>query len=301
VAPAPAWVPAPPPSALELLADNLLRRIKGLAGALSVLARPRATARQVLGAWPAVHELIGEEPASKTSLDRLVGSGRNLALIRSTVNRVRRIARTHDATVNDVLLAVIAGGLRALLRSRGEPVEGITVRIYVPVSLRRILRGPVQGNRISQMVVPLVLGEPDPRRRLQQIAAETAHRKARPRTSLGTLFRIGFISRLILKAVIRQRVNVTSASIPGPRRPLYLAGARMIELFPVLNLLGNQPLGVGALSYAGMFNIGVVADRDAYPDIEVFAAGMRDELRALGVQADSTSPVPGRTLAAAVA
>ena len=84
------------------------------------------------------------------------------------------------------------------------------------------------------------------------------------------------------QAIIRQRVNVTSASIPGPRRPLYLAGARMLELFPVLYLLGNQPLGVGALSYPGTFNICLVADQDAFPDINIFAAGLRDELHALG-------------------
>jgi hypothetical protein len=92
-----------------------------------------------------------------------------------------------------------------------------------------------------------------------------------------------------LKAVIRQRVNVTTASIPGPEVPLYLAGARVLEVFPVLPLIGNEPLGVGALSCAGTFNVGVVADRDAFPDLDAFAAGARQELHALGV---STSPAP---------
>jgi diacylglycerol O-acyltransferase len=289
---APPWIPAPPPSARELLADNLLRRLKALAGALSVTTRPRTTVRHVLGAWPAMRELLAEEPASATSLDRMVGPDRNLALIRTTLDLVRRVGHAHDATVNDVLLAVTAGGLRALLLSRGEPVQGVTVRIYVPVSLRRRLRGAVQGNRISEMAVPLSLGVSDPCQRLRQIAAETAKRKARSRTSLGTLFRVGIVSRLMLKAIIRQRVNITSASIPGPRRPLYLAGARILELFPVVNLLGNQPLGVGALSYAGTFNIGVVADRDAYPDIDVFAAAVRDELHGLAVRSVSTSVAP---------
>jgi hypothetical protein len=92
---------------------------------------------------------------------------------------------------------------------------------------------------------------------------------------------------------MRQRVNVTSASIPGPQAPLYLAGARLLEVFPVLPLIANEPLGVGALSYAGTFAIGVVADRDAFPDIEVFAAGAREELRALGVSTCPTSGRPG--------
>lgn len=87
----------------------------------------------------------------------------------------------------------------------------------------------------------------------------------------------------MLKLIDRQRVNVTTGDLPGPEMPLYLAGARLIEVFPVLPLIGKVSLGVGAMSYAGQFSIAAVADRDAYPDIEVFATGVRDELRALGV------------------
>src|SRR6266508_3345947 len=287
--PARPWTPARPPSAGELLADNLARHLQRLAGALRVLAQPRTTVRRLRAAWPAARELLAEAPATKTSLDRMVGPGRNLALIRTTLDQVKQVAHAHGATVNDVLLAATAGGLRALLRSRGEPVEDTTVRIYVPVSLRRRVRGPQQGNLIAQMAVPLPLGESDPGRRLRQIAAETAKRKARTRTSLGRLFRGRIARRLLLKAAMRQRVNVTSASIPGPAVPLYLAGARVLEVFPVLPLIANEPLGVGALSYAGTFNIGVVADRAAYPDIDVFAAGVREELQAIGVSTCATS------------
>ena len=80
----------------------------------------------------------------------------------------------------------------------------------------------------------------------------------------------GIGRRLLLMAVMRQRVNVTSASIPGPKMPLYLAGARVLEVFPVLPLIANEPLGVGALSYAGALTIGITADRDAFPDVDVF-------------------------------
>jgi diacylglycerol O-acyltransferase len=292
-APAHPWTPRPAPSAAALLADNLLRRLQRLAGAFSTLARPRTTVRRLRAAWPATRELLAEKPASETSLDRMVGPGRTLALVRTTLDQVKQVAHAHAATVNDVLLTVTAGGLRVLLRSRGEPVQDTTVRIYVPVSLRRGLRGPQQGNLIAQMAVPLPLGVSDPCRRLEQIAAETARRKARTRTSLGTLFR-GRIARLVmLKAVMRQRVNVCSASIPGPEVPLYLAGAGVLEVFPVLPLIANEPLGVGALSYGGGFSIGVVADRDAVPDIDVLAAGMRQELHALGVSTDLTSGRPG--------
>jgi hypothetical protein len=95
------------------------------------------------------------------------------------------------------------------------------------------------------------------------------------------LFRNRLMTRLLLKVVIRQRVNVTSASIPGPAWPLFLAGARVLEVAPVLPLLGNQPLGIGAVSYAGSIAIAIVADRDVIPDLDAFVAGFRTELDAL--------------------
>jgi hypothetical protein len=238
---------------------------------------------------PAIRELLAEEPATRTSLDRIVGPDRSLALIRTTLDEVKVVAHAHGATVNDVLLALTAGGLRTVLRGRGGSVEGTTVRTYVPVSLRMRVGGPQQGNLIAQMAVPLALRESDAADGLRRIAAETARRKARARTSLGLLIRGRIARRLMLVAVMRQRVNVTTASIPGPTAPLYLAGARVLEVFPVLPLIANEPLGVGALSYAGALNIGVVADRDAYPDLDVFVDGAREALDLLGVSIRPTS------------
>jgi diacylglycerol O-acyltransferase / wax synthase len=114
----------------------------------------------------------------------------------------------------------------------------------------------------------------------------------RARTSLGTLIRGRVVRRLMLFAVMRQRVNVATASIPGPAVPLYLTGARVLEVFPVLPLIANEPLGVGALSYAGAFSSGVVADQDAYPDLDVLVAGAREKLDTLGVPIRPLPSVP---------
>jgi hypothetical protein len=89
--------------------------------------------------------------------------------------------------------------------------------------------------------------------------------------------------RLMLVAVMRQRVNATSASIPGPKETLFLAGAPILEVYPLLPLVANEPLGVGALSCAGALTIGIAADRDAFPDLDVLIEGMKRELEALGV------------------
>jgi diacylglycerol O-acyltransferase / wax synthase len=288
VTPASSWTPAPPPSDRELVIENAQRHLRAVGRAGSMLVRPGATLRHARQAWPAIRELLAEQPATRTSLDRMVGAGRSLAVIRNSLDEVKTVAHAHGATVNDVLLALTAGGLRAVLRRRGEPVEGTMVRAYVPVSLRPRAGGPQQGNLIAQMAVPLAMRESDAGDELRRIAAETATRKMRARTSLGTLIRGRLVRRLMLFAVMRQRVNVTTASIPGPTVPLYLTGARVVEVFPALPLIANEALGVGALSYAGAFSIGVVADRDAYPDLDVFVAGAREELDTLGVPTHPT-------------
>ena len=98
--------------------------------------------------------------------------------------------------------------------------------------------------------------------------------------------------RLMLIAVMRQRVNATTASIPGPTEPRYLAGARVLEVVPIVPLVANEPLAVAAPLYAGALTFGVAADRDAFPDLEVFATAMREELEALGI---STTAAPVAT------
>ncbi len=285
----PAWAPAPLPSTDDLRKDNRRGQIDELGRRFSMLAHPVNTVQSVMAAWPAMRELLAEEELPATSLDRLVGPGRNLALIRSSIDVVKQVAHAYDAKVNDVLLTVIAGGLRALLRSRGEQVEDTVSRVYVPVSLRHGQFAGARGNLIAQMVVPLPIGVSDPGLRLRRIAAETAQRKARSRPSVGKLPHRGVLGRTFLKLVNRQRVNVTTADLPGPVFPLYLAGARLLEVFPVLPLIGRVSLGVGAISYAGQFNITAVADRDAYPDIDIFAVGVGDELHALEVKPRSTA------------
>jgi WS/DGAT/MGAT family acyltransferase len=291
VTPAPPWTPTPPPSDRELFIDNARRHLDAVRRGGSMVIRPGTTLWRAREAWPAIRELLAEQPATRTSLDRMVGPARSLAVIRTTLDEVKAVAHAHDATVNDVLLALTAGGLRTVLRGRGEPVEGTTVRTYVPVSLRRRRGGLQQGNLIAQMAVPLAMRESDAADELRRIAAQTTTRKARARTSLGTLIRGRLSRRLMLFAVMRQRVNVTTASIPGPTTPLYLCGVRVLEVVPVLPLIANEPLGVGALSYAGQFTIGVVADRDTYPDLDAFVVGACEELQTLGVSPHATPTV----------
>ena len=280
--PEPDWAPRPQPGAEELLADNRRRREQGVKRGMSTLAHPVASARRLKATWPALHDVLAGEVVPATSLDHVVGPGRRLAIVRARIDLVKQVAHANGGKVNDVLLAAIGGGVRRLLVSRGEAVD-TSVRVYVPVTLRQGDRSHAVGNEIAQMVVPVPIGASDPAVRLRQISAETALLKARTQVNLGKLPTRGITGRAVLKLLDRQRVNVTSANVPGPPMELYLAGARVLEVFPVLPLIARVALGVGAISYAGQFNIVAVADRDAYPDLDAFVAGLRDDLRALGV------------------
>jgi diacylglycerol O-acyltransferase len=277
---APQRTPTPIPTVGELLRDNLRRRQHELGRAWSGLAHPGRTLRQVRVALPAWQEVLTEKPAPQTSLNHPVGNDRLLALVSGRLDLVKQIAHVHDAKVNDVVLAAVAGGLRQLLASRGEHVQGLVQRAMVTISEHQEETGPAQGNKPGWMMVPLPLGEPDPVRRLELVAAETAARKHKARPEAGSgIFRFIAGQRAWYRQFPRQRsVNLVVTNVPGPPVPLYLAGARLLELFPLMPTMGNLTLVVGAVSYAGQLNLTAVADRDASPDVEVFAQGVRTTL-----------------------
>jgi WS/DGAT/MGAT family acyltransferase len=285
-APTPAaapWAPTPIPTASELRRDNLRRRRQQLGRGWSGLAHPRRTLRLARRTLPAWQEVLTDKPAPPTSLNHPVGTRRRLAIIRGRLDCTSQIAHARHATVNDVVLAAVAGGLRQLLASRGEDVRGLVQRAMVTISTHDEAPGQARGNKPGWMMVPLPLGEPDPVRRLELIAAETAARKHRARPEAGTgIFRFVAAQRAWYRHFPRQRsVNLVVSNAPGPPVPLYLAGAQLLELFPMLPVMGNLTLVVAAVSYDGQLNLTAVADPDSCPDLEAFAQGVRSALEDL--------------------
>jgi WS/DGAT/MGAT family acyltransferase len=276
------WTPAPEPARWELLGDDLRRRARALGAAIAASRRPRAGLEAVVDVGRATRDLVSGEPGPVTSLGGLVGPHRRLEFVRASLDDVEAVARATGATVNDVLLAMICAGVRALLANRGEPVNHLLLPIFVPVSLRRGEVGTTLGNRISQMRVELPVGVDDPVERLHRITAATATAKGRAHPAMGAVFRNRILSGVVLRLIIRKRVNLLSADIVGPRQPLSFAGVPVLEVFPLLNLMGNITLGVGALSYAGGFDVLAEGDANVYPDLDVFAAAAADEVRVLG-------------------
>lgn len=281
------WIPGPMPSKTELFQDNLSRHTAQLATTFSKLAHLPDVWRRIRRAWPALSEFFFDGPAARTSVNRPIGSRRRFDVVRTSLDLAKEAAHSAGAKVNDVLLTAIAGGLRDLLRSRGEPVDGLVLRAVVPVSLHTQL-GSDAANLDGAMVVPLPIGISDPAQRLCSIASETAKRKKKPRPAGGTVFRYGFLQRAFLRLYPRQRfVNVYVANVPGPPIPLYFAGANLTEVYPLIPILGNLTLGVGALSYAGQFNITVVSDADLCPDVDVFTAGIERTFDQLSSNAET--------------
>ncbi|MGW5110157.1 wax ester/triacylglycerol synthase family O-acyltransferase [Nocardia sp. NPDC004123] len=300
---APPWTPTPTPSTGELLRDNLRRRRHELGLGWSGLVHPSRTLRLARRALPAWREVLTEKPAPRTSLNHAVGHERRLAIVRGRLDAIKLVAHVHHATVNDVVLTAVAGGLRQLLASRGEDVHGLVQRAMVTISHHDARPGEAQGNTPGWMMVPLPVGEPDSSCRLTLIAAETSARRGKARPEAGSgIFRFVAGQRIWYRLFPRQRsVNLVVSNVPGPPMRLYLAGAPLLEVFPVLPPMGNLTLVVAALSYAGQLNFTAAADQDSCPDVEVFARGVRDALDDLehpilgsetGGRAGATASVP---------
>lgn len=286
-APAPPWTPAPGPTGTELVADNLRRRREQLGHGLSGLVHPARSVRMARAVLPAWREVLTDEPAPRTSLNRPVGVDRRLTLIRARLDIVKEAAGDHGAKVNDVVLAAVAGGLRRLLEGRGEDVDGLVQRAMVPISLHDEQPGEAHGNKPGWMMVPLPLGEPDPSRRLELIAAETASRKHAVRPQAGSgIFRFVAAQRAWYRQFPRQRsVNLVVTNVAGPPAPVFLAGARVLEVFPTVPVMGNLTLVVAVMSYAGQLNLTAIADPVGCPDVAVFAEGVRGALAELAPDA----------------
>jgi diacylglycerol O-acyltransferase / wax synthase len=281
--------PTPAPSGAQLAADAWRVRRRSLRA--SVRRRPdwhhaTSTVRALRGQLAELRHPA--QPFPRTSLTRPLSANRQLAVLRLPLAAVRAAASTHGGSVNDAVLAAVAGGLHAVLASRGEPAD-VPVRASVPVSLRvaGAAEGDPLGNRVGVLLVALPLDEPDPGRRVARIAATTREEKVRARqagalvvmsTTLGV--------RLALPLLRRQRlVSVFVTNVPGPATRLSLAGAELLEAYPAAPIAGNVTLGVGVLSYAGDLSLGLVTDADAWPDLPVFRNALQESFDALCGQA----------------
>jgi hypothetical protein len=228
------------------------------------------------------------------ALNGPIGMQRRFGMARTSLFEHRVIRRRHGAdggSVNDVVLAVVAGALRRWLIARGEPIfPDSVVRTMVPVSVRGRNGSSTHGNQISAVFVELPVGVPDPVGRLRSIAQQMEARKRFGR-SAGTTAVVGLAGLATptmhamgarLSSRLSSRLfNVVVTHVPGPSRPLYAMGARMRDMYPVVPLAHGQAVAIGVTSYDGTVCYGLNADRDALPDVDVLADAINDSLAEL--------------------
>lgn len=315
----PQWSPRREPGDLHLLLDaaseavrrpvSVVDRIRGgIVDGASDLAR---RAFGGLGGVVAEAARTAASPAPRNALNTTrVRAPRRFRMVRTDLEDYREVrdamARTRrpvDVTVTDVALTAVTGGLRAWLQARGEPVHSATtVRAMVPVSIAESgtdAETPGRNVSSSQVVacfVDLPVGEPSSRLRLERIAYQTRHQARSSRAlSAGTLSGIaGFapptlhhLGARVAGAVSRRMFNLVITNVPGPQKPLYVGGSRMVATYPVMPLLRGQAVAVGLTSYNGEIFIGLNADRAAMTDLDVLAAEIPESLRELAATVGS--------------
>ena len=282
--PSPSFEPRPAPSAIDLFAGEVGRRVTSWVGALG---RSPAQLREPLDLVDRVREGVGAvretltaslRPASDTPINQPLGPHRRIDWRELELPRVRRVKDRLGGTVNDVVLAAVSGGLRRFLMLRRCDVDAMRIRANVPVSLSsRDQRGTL-GNHIALLMAELPVQEQDPLARLAKVRETMAELKE-SRQALGAevLAAVSeWTSATLLSLAVRgaargRPYNLVVTNVPGPQLPLFLLGARLERCYPVVNLQPKQGLGVGLFSYAGTLGWGFTADRDQVPDLYIFA------------------------------
>jgi WS/DGAT/MGAT family acyltransferase len=312
-APARAWTARPLPTSAQLLSDALVERATRprelVRTARAVVRAPRQVVRNARDGLQAMGALAfaGLRPAPATPLNVRTGPHRRYTWVDAELGELQDVKDALGGTVNDAVLAVVAGALGRFLRHRGVETRELVLRALVPVSVRAEVAQGALGNEVAPMWVPLPVGIEDPVEQFAAIrdavAASQASRQAVGARTLTEL--AGFASPTILSqaARLQQRqrsFNVVVTNVPGPQVPLYLLGRRLRALYPVLPLADRQALGIAVTSYDGRLGFGLLADYDALPDLDVLADALRASIDALARGASGPRRSPrGRRAAAA--
>ena len=274
------WQPHREPASVDLLAGVARSMVRtGLKMAEQVVGSVTKPTDAIGAAREAV-EGVGEivwatlNPAPPTPLNVPIGPHRRFVGVRGRLADFKLVKDAFGGTVNDVVLAVVAGGLREFLHSRGVRTEGMELRALVPVSLRAEHEHGHLGNRIAAMRGPLPVYVGDPVERLRTVSREMRDLKDSkqalgaevlagaqnfaPPTILGVASRLNFSTRLF---------NLIVTNVPGPQMPLYVLGREMQTVFPIAFLPREHGLAIAIISYNGFLNFGLLGDYDAVPDL----------------------------------
>ncbi|MFH8798633.1 wax ester/triacylglycerol synthase family O-acyltransferase [Streptomyces sp. NPDC017936] len=278
-------LPAPRPRPAEPARPSLpdVRRLPGLLrGALSDVGRALD-----IGASVAVHTLARQSTAALTAGPT---GTRRTAGVMIDLDDVHRVRKVVGGTVNDVLIAVVAGALRRWLDERGDGSEGVAPRALIPVSQRRPRTAHPQGNRLSGYLMRLPVDDPDPLGRLAAVrAAMDRNKDAGPGRGAGAVALLADhvpalghrLGGPLVGQAARLWFDILVTSVPLPGLGLKLGGNPVTEVYPYAPLARGQSLAVAVSTYRGRVHYGLVADAEAVPDLDRFARALSEEVETL--------------------
>jgi diacylglycerol O-acyltransferase len=277
-----------PPSAVSLIAaaaaDMALLPVRDVRALSGAVTNPGQAIRQAAGVAQAVIRFSPSLwPAVGSSLTGNIGQQRRYTWTRASLQDVKTIKRVFGGTVNDVVLAAISSGFRALLLDRGEQPEPHEVPSLVPVSVRAPGDEGSLGNQVSATVADLPVHIADPVERLAAVRTELDSLKASHEAMIGqALVALGryslyplvsYVVRMALSLPQREIVTVTT-NVPGPREPLYWMGRRLEEIIPYVPIASTVRTGISIFSYGDKIAFGITGDYAANPDLDILARGI---------------------------
>jgi WS/DGAT/MGAT family acyltransferase len=295
------WEPEPEPSGAELLVRTLTRRTFDPSEQLRTVRAAARAPREALGqARDLVRGMASSarvlRPLGGSSLVGPVGPHRTWSWAHVRLSDVKAVRSTLGGTVNDVVLAIVSGGLRDLLEARGESVTDRTVRALVPVSVRRPGERGVYNNRVSAMFAELPVGIADPAARLGMLRTQMDGLKQSKQAVAGDVLTSlsGFAPPMLLALGARLAARSPTlglqtgvTNVPGPQQPLYTLGRRLLESYPYVPVIGKVRISIAIFSYDGGLYFGVTGDYDSSSDIDVLTSGVERSI------AELVAPDPG--------
>ena len=286
VEPTPDWSPRPAPNGTQLavaeLARTARRTLDNLTSVTDLLKESREFVESTAHRLSAVRSSLESgwlTPADRTPLNTEIGPNRRFDWTEMPLEDVKAVKNALGGTLNDVVLAIVAGAIRHFLEVEREySVDGIEFRVMAPVSVRKPDQRGQLGNQVAMWLVNLPVSEPDPIRRLQLIAGETKHLKRTDQAlgastlvelSRGTPIPLLSLANRLVGSAVRP-FNMTVTNVPGPQFPMYLLGSKMLANFPIVPLWQQHGAGIALFSYDGRLLWGIHADYDALPDTADF-------------------------------
>ncbi len=290
------WTPRESPGLLGLVASTVERNVRHPGEALRITEHHLGRAARHL---PVVG---GSPPPVRGVLSTTLSRHRRFSSLATDLDDYRRVRDEHGGTVNDVVLAAISGGIRGWMLTRAEPVSAKTsFRAMVPMSVVADDGLPTSfGSKVRGHLLSLPVGESNPVVRLHQVSyALKDHRETGSAVAANKLASLpGFATSTFHAVGARVAATETSrghhlviTNVPGPQDPVYMAGERVAEVYPAIPLTDHRALAIGVTSYHGKVFFGIVADRDAVPDVDVLAQCIRDALEEL---VETVGPRRGR-------